>query len=307
MDDNRFEGPKSEEGPSSSGMGGGADQHHAPPRPFSVPESRGPQANNENSSGAGKKAALGALGVLGIGVLKFKGVMLAAMGSLKFGAFFAKFWTMFVMLGVYTMMFGWVYAFVIVMLLLIHEMGHYIWMKHNGLDPKLPVFVPFFGAAVQMTKLPDNQNLNAWVALAGPIAGGYTSIALYHFGNMYDLKYMMAAGWTGCFLNLFQLIPCKPFDGGFVAGAISKWFMLPGCLAIFCLAALWQVPLMFIIAIMAGFSVFMQFTGRDKSDQTMRPATLAEKTWITLAYFATAFSLGYVYFIADAGLSRVLR
>ncbi len=307
MDDNRFEGPKNEEGPSSAGMGSGADQHHAPPRPHVIPQSAGPQADNGNSNGAGKKAVVGTLGVLGIGFLKFKGLMLAALGSLKFGAFFAKFWTMFVMLGVYTMMWGWKYAFIIVMLLVFHEAGHYIWMKHHGLEPKLPVFIPFFGAATAMSKLPDSQAINAWISLAGPIFGGFTSVALFYFGSMYHFEYMIAAGWTGCILNLFQLIPCRPFDGGYAIGAISKWLMLPGCFLIFYLAALWHVAILFIIALVAAFSVFMQFTGRDKSDDSMRPASLSDKFWISFTYFFVLLSLGYVAFTADGRLAHLLR
>ena len=255
----------------------------------------------------GKGALFGSLGVLGIAAFKFKSFLLVGLSSLKFGVFLKSFLSMFLLLGLYTVRFGWTYAFIVAGLWLIHEMGHYIWMKRHGLEPGAPIFVPFFGAAVAMGKMPDNQAVKAWVSMAGPMLGGYTSILFYYIGAQYGLTYLMAAGWTGVLLNLFQLIPVRPFDGGFITGAISKWFMLPGALMIFTLALIWQTPLMFIIALLSGFSIFRAFTGGGLTDAGVQPATAGQKFAIGATYLILALSLGYIYSIADASLVSVLR
>ncbi|HMW91130.1 MAG TPA: site-2 protease family protein [Candidatus Obscuribacter sp.] len=270
-------------------------------------EEGGHEPGKDSREKKNKGAILGSLGVLGIAAFKFKSFLLVGLSSFKFAVFFKSFFSMFLMLGLYTVTFGWTYAFIVVGILLIHEMGHYIWMKRHGLEPHAPIFVPFLGAAVAMGKMPDNQAVNAWVAMAGPMLGGYTSILFYYIGAQYGLTYLMAAGWTGVMLNLFQLIPVRPFDGGFITGAISKWFMLPGALMIFTLAMLWQTPLMFIIALLAGFSVFRAFTGGGLGDLGVKPATAGQKFAIGATYLVLALSLGYIYSIADANLVSVLR
>ncbi|MBK7747990.1 MAG: hypothetical protein IPP57_26945 [Candidatus Obscuribacter sp.] len=272
---------------------------------------RGPQVAPKagQDSQAGKNAAYGALGVLGIALFKFKAlglIGLKLLTSFKLLVFFKSFISMFIMLGIYTMMFGWVYAFIIVGLLLIHELGHFVWMKANGLNPRSIIFMPFAGAAA-VSDQPDNQSLNAWVAMAGPLIGGLTSIGLFYFGQARELNVMMAAGWTGVMLNLFQLVPAKPFDGGHILGAISKWFLLPGTLVVFTLAALWHTPLMFIIALISAYSVFMIFTGRDKSQLTMRPAKPLDKFAIACTYMGLVLILGFVYAQADAHLIKILK
>jgi hypothetical protein len=148
-----------------------------------------------------KNSILGGLAVLGIAFMKFK---LFIFMMLKQGL------SMFIMIGVYAMFFGPIYALIVVALILIHESGHYIFMKFFGLDPKLPVFIPFFGAFVAMEKLPPDQAVDAWVSLAGPLVGGVTSVILFFFGVQQGNGIMMAAGSTGCFFNLLQLIAAKP-------------------------------------------------------------------------------------------------
>lgn len=271
---------------------------------------------SDNKSGKGP--LLGILGALGIGVLKFKAVIFAALQGasfLKFAVFFKSFFSMFLMLGLYTVTFGWRYAFIVVFLLLIHEMGHYIWMKAYGLDPKAPVFIPFMGAYVAMTKLPPDQAVDAWVALAGPLVGGLTSVAMFFFGAMYDLTFVMAAGWTGCFLNLFQLIPAKPLDGGFAVGAISKWALFPGTVVILALAIMWHTPLMFIIAIVATISLVKTLIFNKGSVRggvlpdgtTMKPASIPQKIAIAAVYFLLVVGLGWVYFHSNRELVEALR
>jgi len=244
-----------------------------------------------------KNVLLGGLAALGIAAFKFKMFFLLL---LKGGwVFLSKGLSMIIMIGVYTMVFGWVYAVMVVGLILIHEMGHYIFMKHFGLDPKLPVFIPFLGAYVAMDKMPPDQATSAWVSLAGPLIGGVTSVAFFYFGIMQKSPILMAAGSTGCFLNLLQLLPAKPLDGGFVISAIARWVLIPGVFMVFAAAYFLQSPIFMLIGLIAAYSAYKTFKGGDLGARDMiNPATPMEKVLIGLAYFTLAGALGYVYFVS---------
>jgi Zn-dependent protease len=264
-----------------------------------------PRLADPPKTAAGHKGALvGGIGVVGLGLLKAKGlwlILLKGLGGFKFLYVFKSMFSMFLMIGLYTMTFGWFYAFVVVGLILIHEMGHYVFMKAMHLDPKLPIFVPFMGAYVQMTKMPADQTTHAWVALAGPLVGGVTAVGMFALGVVWDKPALMAAGNTGIFLNMFQLVPCKPFDGGFVVNAISKWFLIPGTGMAFAMGIMLQSPLLLIFACLAAFMTYRAFTRPVESGGLImgqKPSTLPEKILIGAAYFGLLCALGFVYWLS---------
>ncbi len=216
-----------------------------------------------NKDKSNKKTILGSLGVLGVILLKGKAYLFAAWKAL---AFLKIGWAIspLITIGVYAMLFGWPYAIAVFVLLLTHEMGHWIWMKALGLEPKAPVFIPGIGAYVAMTKLPADQATHAWVAMAGPLVGGLTSGALFWFGVNYSNNWLMAAGSTGFFLNLFQLVPAKPFDGGFIIQAVYKWLLIPGTAMLFVLTYYFHSILLLVISVISLVSLFGQIS-RERS------------------------------------------
>ncbi len=247
-----------------------------------------------------KNAWLGGLAVLGIAAMKFKVFLLL---MLKGGWVFLKQGlSMFIMIGVYAMMFGWPYAVMVVLLLLIHEGGHYIFMKYFGLEPKLPVFIPFFGAYVAMTKTPPDQAVDAWVSLAGPLVGGVSSAIFFYLGATQNIPFLLAAGSTGCLLNLMQLLPAKPFDGGFVINAIARWVLVPGVLMVFATALVFHSPLFFLLGIFSAYSAYKSFKGPKEGEpvaEVVKPASPAEKVLIGIAYFTLAGVLAYLYALSS--------
>ncbi len=214
-----------------------------------------------NDNNKDKKTLLGSLGILGVLAVKFKFYIFAAWKAL---ALLKISWLLspLISIGFWAMLFGWPYAFAIMLLLLIHEMGHWVWMKALGLEPKPIVFVPGIGAYVAMTKLPPDEATHAWVALAGPLVGGVGSVILYWFGVNSGNNWLIAAGSTGFFLNLLQLVPAKPLDGGFVIQAVSKWFLIPGTVLLIVLAICFQSILLLVIAGISIFSLVGQFRQR---------------------------------------------
>jgi membrane-associated protease RseP (regulator of RpoE activity) len=134
----------------------------------------------------------------------------------KYGFAFAKFASIFIAFGGYALLWGWQFGLGLVALLLTHEMGHYLEARRLGMHPKLPVFVPFLGAYVSF----KNENLtpwrHAWIALAGPFVGAIAAVAFWVAGEAADSPVLQAIGFTGFFLNLFNLVPIGFLDGGHI-------------------------------------------------------------------------------------------
>ena len=93
-----------------------------------------------------------------------------AIALAKWSFVLVKFGSIFIAVGGYALILGWKFAVGLVLLILLHEMGHYLEAKREGLSPRLPVFVPFLGAYVRYTR--GNPWQTARVAIAGPMLGG---------------------------------------------------------------------------------------------------------------------------------------
>lgn len=265
------------EGPSGTSMGGEI-----------APENSG----TGNGTGNGKRLWLGPLALLGFVLLKAK-VLLTALSFANLGSLLFSFSTMFLSFGAYGIAYGWSFGAMFVLLILVHELGHYVSMRLAKLDPGLPVFVPFLGAWVKMSKLPENEALNAWVALAGPLFGGLFAIILVFLGYFSKNSFLVASGNVGCILNLFQLLPTRPLDGGFIAPVLGKWQLLLGLLALFLLALILQAPMLSLIALVGIWPLILAFRQSQKGLMRMKPASPVARFWLGLGFFGTAVLLGF--------------
>jgi Zn-dependent protease len=134
----------------------------------------------------------------------------------KFGVAGLKFFGIFISVGGYALLWGWQFAIGFVLLILVHELGHYVEARRQGLHPSLPVFIPFLGAYVAM----KNTRFDPWrdlkISVAGPIAGSLGALAVYVVAEAQDSRFLLALAYTGFFLNLFNLVPFGPLDGGYI-------------------------------------------------------------------------------------------
>jgi Zn-dependent protease len=134
-----------------------------------------------------------------------------------------KFLGLFVSLGGYALIWGWSFGIGFVLLILVHELGHYLEARRQGLHVSLPVFIPFIGAYVALRDVPFDPWRNAKVALAGPIFGGLGSLGVLVAGDLSGSRLLQALAYTGFFLNLFNLIPIGILDGGRI---LQSWRVL---------------------------------------------------------------------------------
>jgi Zn-dependent protease len=140
---------------------------------------------------------------------------------IKFGFAFAKFASIFVAIGGYALIWGWKFAVGFVLLILVHELGHFIEARRRGFNAALPVFIPFLGAYVAIRDARMNPWQSAWISLAGPIAGSLGAAAVWVVGEQRDSPLLQALGYTGFLLNLFNLLPIGILDGGSIWRSIK--------------------------------------------------------------------------------------
>jgi len=143
----------------------------------------------------------------------------AKLGSL------AKFAAVFVAFGGYTLIWGWRFALGVIVLIFVHELGHFIEAKREGLNPDWPVFIPFLGAYVRHTR--GNPWQTARVAIAGPILGGVAALVCFALGEAQDSNLLIALGYFGFVLNLINLLPFGILDGGSVWRS-TRWLWYGG-------------------------------------------------------------------------------
>ena len=148
---------------------------------------------------------LGPLGPIALALLKFKSL-------LSFVAFF----------GVYWSLWGPKFGIGFAVIILIHEMGHYIDIKRRGLPADMPMFLPGLGAYVKWRTLGVSLETRSAVSLAGPLAGCFAAAicAGLWFKTGYGLWAALAR--SGAWLNALNLIPLWIFDGSSAANALSK-------------------------------------------------------------------------------------
>src|SRR5204863_5180676 len=145
----------------------------------------------------------------------------AAIGvAIKFGFVIFKFFGIFIAVAGYALIWGWKFAVGFVLLILVHELGHFFEAKRQGLEVSGPRFIPFLGAYVSIKNAPLNPWKNALVALAGPALGSVGAAACWALGATMDSNLLRALAYAGFLINLFNLIPVGIFDGGAVWRAI---------------------------------------------------------------------------------------
>jgi Zn-dependent protease len=205
----------------------------------------------------GKKlwAPIAALGYL---VFKFKAALLAIF---KFKVF-ATSASMLVSVAAYAWIWGWRFAVGFVLLLLVHEMGHVLELRRQGVPASAPLFIPFLGAVVGMKQMPHNVWREAQVALAGPILGSVGAAAVWAAGEAVDSDLLVALAFTGFFLNLFNLLPVSPLDGGRAVAALHPALWGVGLVLLLGLVFVAPNPILILILVLGGLEVWNRWRQR---------------------------------------------
>ena len=190
----------------------------------SKPTREGDKHTDGEQSHRGRKSALAVLGagiVFLLGKIKFLGFLATVLKLKTLG-------TMLLSIGLYAIEWGWAFAAGFVILIFVHECGHAIAMRREGIPAGAPVFIPFLGAFIAMRGMPRDAYVEAKVSIGGPVAGSLAAWATLAAGLMLEKPLLVTLGHAGILLNLFNLIPVSPLDGGGIASAFSRTFWIVG-------------------------------------------------------------------------------
>jgi len=169
----------------------------------------------------------------------------------KMGKLLATGGTMIVSIFTYSFIFGWSYAIGFVLLIFFHEMGHYIAARLCGLNVGMPMFIPFVGAWINLKEVPHNVHTEAYVGFAGPLVGTIAALACYWIARSTENNLMLALAYAGFMINLFNLIPVSPLDGGRITAIISPKVWLLGVPLLIGLFIYNPSPMLILIGILA--------------------------------------------------------
>lgn len=207
----------------------------------------------------------------------------------KFGGFLLKFKvlttgiSMLVSIAAYAWLWGLPFAIGFVLLILVHELGHVLELRRQGVPASAPLFIPFLGAVIGMKELPDDAWKEAKVALAGPILGSVGAVVCWVAAEATGSEMLMGLAFVGFFLNLFNLIPIVPLDGGRAAGALHPAIWFVGLLLMVGLVVVNPNPLLLIIVILGGFDLWQRWRGRAAAGDYYR-LTVAQRATVAVVY-----------------------
>ncbi|MBA2631024.1 MAG: site-2 protease family protein [Thermoleophilaceae bacterium] len=264
----------------------GPERPESPQAPPAAPSPRAPE------SGSRVRRVLGLLAAAGLILLKFgaklKGLLLL-LPKLKILTTSA---TMLVSVAAYALIWGWKFAVGFVLLLLVHELGHVIQLRREGIDAGAPTFIPFLGAIVAMKELPKDAAAEARVGLAGPVLGSLAALvplAIYGLGGSELFK---ALAFVGFFLNLFNLLPVLPLDGGRAMAALSPWMWFVGYGLLVGVTIAFPNPIMVLILLLGGLETWRRWKQRNTPEarefHRVRPAV---RVAVAVVYLGLAVAL----------------
>lgn len=194
-------------------------------------------------------------------------LLLLLLSGAKLGKLLTTGGTMLISVAVYAYIFGWRYAIGFVALLFVHEMGHYLAARQKGLNVGLPTFIPFVGAWIELKEMPHNAETEAYVGLGGPLVGTMGALGCYFLARHFDANWLLAVAYSGFFLNLFNMIPLSPFDGGRITAVLSPRIWLLGVPVLGALFFYQPSPMLILMAILAAPQVLKAIRYRKDSEE----------------------------------------
>ncbi len=265
-----------------------------PSEPHRAPEQTHAESRKAKLKNLGP--ILGGLAGLGYLLFKLKALkfLLPAIKFLKLGKIFTTAGTMLVSMWAYATYWGWPFAAGFVLLILVHEMGHVFVAWRQGLPVSAPVFIPFMGALILQREAQKSAWGQAIMGIGGPVAGTIGALLCYGLYLATGSGFFLGLAYVGFFLNLFNLFPVLPLDGGWIVGSISPWlwlFGLVGVIAAFVTGWL-RNPFVFVLVLLS-LPYLWQGLRRGGAPPGGVPATQPQRWTMGLCYLSLCAFLAW--------------
>jgi Zn-dependent protease len=160
--------------------------------------------------------------------------------------------TMFISIAAYALAFGWRFAVGFVLLLFVHEMGHVIQLRREGVEASAPIFIPFLGAVIAAKSMGEDAAAEARVGLAGPVLGTLGTLIPVGIWLATGSELWRALAYIGFFINLINLLPVLPLDGGRAMAVLGPYVWLAGILIAVAATVIFLGPFMLLFVLLIG-------------------------------------------------------
>jgi Zn-dependent protease len=215
----------------------------------------------------------------------FKWLILAPKLLLSFGSLFISIWF-------YAIFFGWKFGVVFVLLILVHELGHYLTFRNFGIAASLPFFIPGLGAFVAARGPAPSMTIEAIATIAGPVYGLAAAGLCYWIALSTHAPFWFAAAYVGFFLNALNLLPIPPFDGGGIAAVIDPRLWIVGAVAFLGAIVffhLWSSPFSWLFLLVVALTAVPRIRAvmAGYVDPRFAAVSRTSRVSIAVAYFAT--------------------
>jgi Zn-dependent protease len=212
------------------------------------------------------KRLWGPLVAAGLLLLKFGAKLKALLFLLPKVKLFTTSASMLVSIGAYALIWGWQFAVGFVLLLLLHELGHVIQLRREGIEASAPMFIPFLGAVISAKSLGDDAAAEARVGLAGPILGTVATLAPLAIWLATGNELFQALAYVGFLINLFNLLPVLPLDGGRAMAALSPWVWFVGFAGLIALTVFFPNPILLLVLLFGGIESWRRWKLRNTEE-----------------------------------------
>jgi Zn-dependent protease len=200
--------------------------------------------------------------------------------------------SMLVSIAAYALIWGWPFAVGFVLLLLVHEMGHVIQLRREGIEASAPMFIPFLGAVVTAKSMGDDAAAEARVGLAGPVLGSLATLVPLGIWLATGNEFWQALAFIGFFINLFNLLPVLPLDGGRAMAALSPWVWVAGYAGLIGLTFAFPNPIMFLILLFGGMETWSRWKNRNTPEaQAFHKIPRRTRVLVAVVYLGLAVAL----------------
>jgi Zn-dependent protease len=268
------------------------------PAGYPAPAHEPPLPDGPIHPGSGRgfdwRKLLAPLGAAALLAVKFAAKLKALLLLLPKIKVFSTSATMLVSIAAYSLIWGWKFAVGFVALLFVHEMGHVIQLRREGIEASAPMFIPFLGAVVWAKSLGDNAAAEARVGLAGPVLGSLGAAALIPIANATGNDLFTALAFTGFFLNLFNLLPVVPLDGGRAMAALSPWMWFVGFAGLVALVFVFPNPIILLIVLFGAMETWRRWKERNSPEaKEYYRVSPRDRLLVAAVYLALVVLLGF--------------
>jgi Zn-dependent protease len=225
--------------------------------------------------------------------------------ALKFGVIALKTGgTMLLSIGYYALLFGWQFAVGFVICILVHELGHVFVAWRMGVPVSAPIFIPGMGALILQKRAARSAWDEALIGIGGPIGGLLAGLVCLYLYQVTGSRLWFGLAYFDFLINLFNLAPLFPLDGGWITGAISPRIWLIGMVGMLWAFLTGRVhnPMIMVLLVLSLPRLWRGLTTGESMHPGADPTTPQQRLTMGVAYVGLAGLLFWLTDITNRGV-----